>query len=93
MPRALARNRRAAEGVGRSLVGAARGRLATAHATLQGMARLCEEISPQRTLRRGFSVTRTESGALLRQPAQVRAGERITTETSGGLVASRVEER
>ena len=61
-------------------------------AVLEGWERLCRQISPERTLERGFSVTRDSKGKLLRQPAQVVAGERITSHLAGGVLVSQVEE-
>lgn len=71
----------------------ARGRLALAAARLGGMARLVTGLAPERTLRRGFSVTRGPSGRALRAPSEVAPGERLTTQLAGGEIASRVEER
>ena len=70
----------------------ARGHLREARATLQGVERLCVQLAPERTLERGFSLTRNAAGQLLRDPAQVAAGERITTRVAGGTLTSRVEE-
>ena len=60
--------------LGERIAGSARGRLREARATMQGMERLCVQLSPERTLERGFSVTRGPGGALLRDPSQVAAG-------------------
>jgi len=56
------------------------------------MQRLVHQLSPRRTLERGYSITRSAAGILITDPAQTAADERITTETSGGTFASRVEE-
>lgn len=61
-------------------------------AVIEGWQRLCRQLSPERTLERGFSVTRDSKGNLLRQPGGVAAGERITSQLAGGMLASRVEE-
>jgi exodeoxyribonuclease VII large subunit len=63
-----------------------------AAATLQGIERLCLQLAPQRTLERGFSLTREASGRIVRQPAQVRPGDLVTTRVAGGDFRSRVEE-
>ncbi len=76
--------------VGR-LLAVARGRLGAARASLDGLERLCRELSPQRTLERGFTVTRTAAGALVRRAADLTSGERMTTQTAAGVVTSRVE--
>ncbi len=73
------------------LASASRGQLRAASRVLSGLERLCLELGPGRTLRRGFTITRTAGGALIRSPAALEAGERIVTETAGGTLASRVE--
>ncbi|HEY2737986.1 MAG TPA: exodeoxyribonuclease VII large subunit, partial [Thermoanaerobaculia bacterium] len=77
--------------LGEKMIAAARGHLRETRATLQGMERLCQQLDPERTLERGFSLTRGPQGDLLRHPDQVRAGDRITTRVSGGTLDSRVE--
>jgi len=69
----------------------ARHRLRSAEQQLAGWTRLVAELAPARTLRRGFSITRDASGAVLRDPAAVAAGTPIETELAGGLLWSRVE--
>lgn len=90
-PRLLERRENEPRQVAARLAAASRGQLRTASRTLAGLERLCTELGPGRTLRRGFTITRTAAGALLRSPAATVAGERILTETAGGPVASRVE--
>jgi exodeoxyribonuclease VII large subunit len=75
------------------LAGAARARLATAAERLEGRARLIASLGPASTLGRGFSITRTAAGELVRRPEQVAAGTRLVTELAGGTLASRVEGR
>jgi exodeoxyribonuclease VII large subunit len=77
--------------LGEKMLASARGHLRETRATLQGMERLCQQLAPERTLERGFSLTRGPEGDLLRHPDQVRAGDRITTRVSGGTLDSRVE--
>jgi exodeoxyribonuclease VII large subunit len=91
-PRVLDRGRRAAGVAAWRLVGAARGRLATEQARLDGRARLLAGLSPERTLARGFSITRAASGAILRDAAAARPGERLETTLGRGRIRSRVEE-
>jgi exodeoxyribonuclease VII large subunit len=55
--------------------------------------RLCQQLAPERTLERGFSLTRDAAGRLVRQPAQVRPGDLVTTRVAGGDFKSRVEEK
>src|SRR6185295_12745061 len=66
----LARMRLAAAGA--RIEEHARGRAREAVAKLQGTERLCLRLAPERTLERGFSLTRDASGRIVRQPAQVR---------------------
>ncbi len=66
-------------------------RLRTADLQLAGWSRLIGELSPARTLRRGFSITRDAAGALLRDPAAVSPGTVIESELALGLLCSRVE--
>ncbi len=65
-------------------------RLGLAGERLEGMSRLCVELAPARTLRRGFSVTRSD-GRLVRSPADVEPGARLETELARGTISSRVE--
>ena len=71
--------------------GAARGHLRAARATLQGMERLAAQLDPQRTLERGFSITRDGGGRLLRHPAEVTDGALLISRLAGGLLHSRVQ--
>jgi exodeoxyribonuclease VII large subunit len=71
--------------------GAARGHLRAARATLQGMERLAAQLDPQRTLERGFSITRDAGGRLLRHPAEVTDGALLISRLAGGLLHSRVQ--
>ncbi len=61
-------------------------------AVVDGWERLCRQLAPERTLERGFSVTRDSKGELLRHPRQVVPGERITSHLAGGDLVSQVEE-
>ena len=60
-------------------------------ARVAALERLAAEVRPERTLRRGFSITRTAAGTLVRDAAQVAPGERVTTELQRGRVESVVE--
>jgi exodeoxyribonuclease VII large subunit len=48
-------------------------------------------VSPLNVLSRGYSVTRTDGGAVLRDAAQVRPGDRVLTRLHRGRLVSRVE--
>jgi exodeoxyribonuclease VII large subunit len=90
-PRGVEREERERRRRGERLRGAARGHLREARATLQGLERLAAQLDPQRTLERGFSITRDGGGRLLRQPAQVESGAVLLSRLAGGLLRSRVE--
>lgn len=90
-PRALARRRPLAEERARQIARRVKDLLGRHQTWLDGAARLCHQVAPERLLERGFSITRDAAGALLRAPDQVRSGEMLTTRTAGGLVRSRVE--
>jgi exodeoxyribonuclease VII large subunit len=92
-PRLVARRRGEPEERVERIATAARGRLREATATLRGHERLVEGLSPRRLLERGFSITRTADGAVLRDPGAVQPGDTITTELAAGGLTSRVEDR
>jgi exodeoxyribonuclease VII large subunit len=91
-PRRLAAAERRRLGLGERLAGAGRGKVREAAATLQGVERLCRQLAPERTLERGFSLTRDAAGRLVRQQNQIRSGDLVTTRVAGGDFKSRVEE-
>jgi len=91
-PIALARRRQVPYEVGARIVSAARGRMGAVQATLVGWERLLVQLGPQRTLERGFSITRTESGKILRTSDHTESGDRIVTQLARGRVVSQVEE-
>jgi exodeoxyribonuclease VII large subunit len=90
-PRSVERAERERRRRGERLCGAARGHLRETRATLQGLERLAAQLDPQRTLERGFSITRDGGGRLLRHPAQVESGAVLLSRLAGGLLRSRVE--
>lgn len=63
-------------------------RLDIAHQALEGRRMQLESLSPQRMLRRGYSVTRDASGRVVRSASQVGVGERIFTELAEGSLES-----
>jgi exodeoxyribonuclease VII large subunit len=91
-PRQLERGARELVVGGWRLVGAARARLETERARLDGRARLVAGLAPERTLGRGFSVTRDGAGRIVRDPAAVAAGDPLITTLARGTVRSRVED-
>lgn len=90
-PRGLGRAERERRRRAERICGGARGHLREARATLQGLERLATQLDPQRTLERGFSVTRDADGRLLRHPGQVGGGAVLLSRLAGGLLRSRVE--
>ena len=91
-PRSTARqDARLGRNAGR-LASGGRARVAETKARLAGLARLMRGLAPERTLRRGFSITRDAAGRALRAPVQVASGEIIHTTLAGGDLTSRVEE-
>lgn len=67
-------------------------RLLELRTKLEGWERLCVQLAPQRTLERGFSITRDSEGRTLRDPGQVEPGARIFSRLARGNLVSRVEE-
>lgn len=88
----LQRGRAAPERIASALTRAGRARLQEARTRLDGWSRLVEQLSPERTLSRGFSVTRTAGGAALRDAQKAPPGSRIETQLYRGRLVSRVEE-
>jgi exodeoxyribonuclease VII large subunit len=84
--------RRGLEGWDERLGRAARQRLANGRERLGSLAGRLEALSPLNVLARGYSLTRTEDGSVVRDSAQVRPGERIVIQLERGRVVGRVEE-
>lgn len=91
-PHVLERRRDEPRRLAERIAGRAAGRLREAGAALDGIERLIQQLAPERTLERGFSITRDGDGGIVRDPAQVRAGETITSQLARGKLLSRVEE-
>lgn len=62
---------------------------ATRH--LDGLGARVHALDPARNLARGWSITRTADGALVRSPDDVAAGERLHTRVAGGEIRSTVD--
>ena len=88
----IQRQDQAAERPLRRLTDLAGARLGKAAITLAGLERLASSLDPQRTLHRGYSITRTGTGRLLREAGDVKPGELLRTQIERGVVTSRVEE-
>ena len=78
-------------GASRRIADLATAAVRLASARLEGQAARARLLDPQRTLERGYSITRSE-GRLLRAAAQARPGERLSTRLATGNISSIVEE-
>jgi len=77
---------------GERLQRTARQRLVQARQRLEADAARLQTLSPLNVLARGYSLTRTEIGHVVRSPDQVRLGDRLVTTVQHGQIISRVEE-
>ncbi len=59
---------------------------------LDAVAARVAAVDPARALARGWSITRTADGTLVRDPGQLRAGDRLVTTVAGGVAHSQVVE-
>jgi exodeoxyribonuclease VII large subunit len=91
-PRIVGRSEQLVRGVGQKAAGLSRARLRAATVGIEAMARLCSQLGPERTLARGFSITRDARGRVVTAKEQVGVGDRIETEIAQGRLTSRVEE-
>ena len=60
----------------------------------QGLASIAaslQALSPLSVLSRGYSLTQTEAGRIVRDPSVLQSGDRITTRVAGGLIRSIVD--
>jgi exodeoxyribonuclease VII large subunit len=71
---------------------AARQRVLRARQATEAAAAQLESLSPLNVLARGYSLTRTEAGQVLRDAAALRPGDRLVTQLWRGRVVSRVEQ-
>jgi exodeoxyribonuclease VII large subunit len=67
-------------------------RVRSGGAALDALTRHLNALSPLSVLQRGYALIFDESGALVRQTAQLSAGQQITTRLADGRVVSRVTE-
>jgi exodeoxyribonuclease VII large subunit len=87
----LARRRESVVNLSSRAALAARHRVQRAFASYEARRAQVEALSPLRVLDRGYSLTRTAAGALLKSVAQAKPGDRLVTEVNDGRVESRVE--
>lgn len=90
-PSATARAEQKRHRTGERGAAAGRSRLREVRARLDGLDRLCSQLAPERTLERGFSLTRDAAGRIVRHSTQVAPGDLLTTSLSQGSLISRVE--
>ncbi len=67
-------------------------RLDALRGRLEHAGNLLRVLGPQSTLARGYSITRTESGQIVRSKAQAVPGAALRTQVADGEIRSRVEE-
>ena len=90
-PRAVESRSRLPEALARRIASRALDRVRRDDARVSALERLAAELRPERTLQRGFSITRAADGALVRDPAQVSPGARLTTDVHRGRIESTVD--
>jgi exodeoxyribonuclease VII large subunit len=71
---------------------AAKARLERARAAVDAAAGQLNTLSPLNVLNRGYSLTRTTDGRLVRDADEVKPGDVLHTRVAGGEITSRVEE-
>jgi exodeoxyribonuclease VII large subunit len=91
-PRLLQRRAREGRALADAIARRAPGQLRRADERCAALARVAAQLSPERVLSRGFSITRTAAGRVLRAPGDASPGERLVTQLAAGTVTSRVEE-
>lgn len=88
--RLLARRRREPELLAGRLVGSGQGFLTRRRQQLDHAAQVAGLLSPERVKARGFSITRTASGRLVRDATTVAVGEELVSELAVGRLRSTV---
>ena len=87
----LGRQKAGPERLAGDLVASSRVLLREATARVDGLARLVRQLAPERTLERGFTITRDAGGRVVRQAAALSPGDRLLTRFADGEARSRVE--
>lgn len=65
--------------------------LAESERTVEAIEARVRALDPERALARGWSITRTEAGRVVRAPGDVQAGEVLVTQLGGGELRSTVD--
>lgn len=63
----------------------------TQHERVTNLARLLDGFSPRHILARGYSITRNEAGAILKEAHDVAGGDRLSTHLAHGTISSIAE--
>ena len=79
-------------GLRERLLRGGRQQIATLHDRLEQAGNLLRVLGPQSILARGYSITRTAEGGIVRSVAQAPAGTPLRTQVADGEIRSRVEE-
>jgi exodeoxyribonuclease VII large subunit len=90
-PRAVESRRALPAALARRIASRALDRVRRDAARVTALDRLAAELRPQRTLQRGFSITRDAAGTLVRDARRVAPGARLTTELGRGAIESTVD--
>ena len=92
-PQVLTQARSSRRLAAQRLVDLSRSRSREGRARLEALDHLLRELSPDRVLRRGFSVTRDEQGRAVREVSAVELDQKLTTELASGTLTSLVTGR
>jgi exodeoxyribonuclease VII large subunit len=91
--RAIARRQREPAYLAQMIVARARAEIAMQRARLEGWNMAIGQLSPQRTLERGFAIARDQEGVVLKDAAQLASGDRVYTQLARGRFSSEVLKR
>ena len=80
------------ESIARALARAGEHLIERRRLEVSSLARVAEQVSPRRILERGFSLTRDETGRVVKSAQQLEVGARVTTELATGRFLGVVQE-
>jgi exodeoxyribonuclease VII large subunit len=86
----LKRARADCSSLSRRIADAAVARLRAAQLAVKSTARLCDQLAPDRLLRRGFSITLDSRGRAIRSIGSVKSGDEVSTRVADGAISSQV---